>query len=62
MQPFEKAIITFVLVYLTSLVTRSIVAKEREQKPFSAGMKERSNHTTAAVIALVVAVGTGFYI
>jgi hypothetical protein len=58
MTSFTKSAITFLLVYIAGIIGRSIVAKEREQKPFSAGLKDKSNHAVAAIVALVAAATT----
>jgi len=62
MQPSTKALVTFVLVYLAGVIARSIVARAREKKPFSEGLKDKSNHASAAIVALIVAASTLFHI
>jgi hypothetical protein len=61
MESYSKALVTFVIVYLASIFTRAIVAKEKEQSTFFEGLKDKSNQKTAGIVAFVMAI-TSFYI
>ncbi len=61
MESYTDVLVTFVIGYLASLFTRAIVAKEKEQGTFYEGLKDKSNHKTAVIVALAVAI-TSYYI
>lgn len=58
MDSLTKAIVTFVLTYFVSLVTRAALDKEKEQRSIADGLKDKSNHKMASIIALVIAVSS----
>ncbi|MCB0351193.1 MAG: hypothetical protein KDD38_08415 [Bdellovibrionales bacterium] len=58
MDQYKSALITFVCVYIGSILARATVGKEKHHKTFTDGLKDLSNHKVAAIIALIAAVST----